>query len=67
MENIFSERLKQIRKEKDISAPDLAEKLEIDKSTVSRYETGKTEPNLQNLIKFAQYFDVSIDWLARYQ
>ena len=42
----------------------MADELEIDKSTVSRYETGKTEPNLQNLIKFAQYFDVSIDWLA---
>jgi len=64
MNTIFSERLKYLRKEKDISAEELATILDINKSTISRYETNKTEPFLPIVIKIANYFDVSLDWLA---
>lgn len=64
MNNIFSERLKALRREKGISAEELACDLEINKSTISRYENGKTEPYLPIVLKIAQYFDVSLDWIA---
>ena len=64
MNNIFSERLKMLRREKNISAEDLAQELHINKSTISRYENGKTEPYLPIVLKIAQYFDVSLDWIS---
>lgn len=64
MNSVFSERLKNLRKEKNISAEDLATELKINKSTISRYENGKTEPYLPIVLKIAQYFDVSLDWIA---
>lgn len=64
MNTIFSIRLKMLRKEHNISAEELANKLNINKSTISRYETGKTEPYLPLVIKIANYFNVSIDWLS---
>ena len=64
MNSLFSERLKMLRKEKDISAEELATLLDINKSTISRYETNKTDPFLPIVIKIADYFDVSLDWLA---
>ena len=64
MNTIFSERLKLLRKEKNISAEELANKLNINKSTISRYENDKTEPYLPIVLKIAKYFDVSLDWIA---
>lgn len=64
MNTDFSNRLKMLRKENNISAEELAQKLNINKSTISRYETGKTDPYLPFVIKIANYFNVSIDWLS---
>ena len=64
MNTIFSIRLRELRKEHHISAEELAKKLNVNKSTISRYETGKTEPYLPFVIKIANYFNVSLDWLS---
>lgn len=64
MNTNFSERLKLLRREKNISAEDLANELNINKSTISRYENDKTEPYLPIVLKIAKYFDVSLDWIA---
>lgn len=64
MNTIFSIRLRELRKEHNISAEELAKKLNVNKSTISRYETGKTEPYLPFVIKIANYFNVSLDWLS---
>ena len=64
MDTLFSITLRQLRKENNISAEELAQKLNINKSTISRYETSKTEPYLPIVIKIANYFNVSIDWLS---
>ena len=56
-------RLKFLRKQKGISQLKLAMDLSLNQNTVSRYETGEREAGYDMLIKFADYFDVSIDYL----
>lgn len=56
-------RLKELRKKRNISQIKLALDLDMTQNTVSRYETGKREADYQTLIKIADYFDVSIDYL----
>ena len=56
-------RLKEIRKAKGISQLKLALDLNTNQNTISRYETGEREPGIKELIKIADYFNVSIDFL----
>ena len=56
-------RLKEIRKLKGISQLKLAMDLNINQNTISRYETGEREPGINELIKIADYFNVSVDYL----
>ena len=56
-------RLKQIRKENGISQLKLAIELNTNQNTISRYETGEREPVINELIRIADYFNVSIDYL----
>ena len=64
MKDIFAERLKELRQEKDISQETLAKELGVGNGTISLWENGKREPKLSNLILIAEYFGVSIDYLA---
>jgi len=57
--------LKYLRKKKHISQQELAEAMGIPRTTLGDYERGKTEPNVEMLIKLAEYFDVKIDELIR--
>ena len=57
-------RLKEIRKKKGISQLKLAMDLNTNQNTISRYETGEREPGINELIKIADYFNVSIDYLV---
>ncbi len=62
-------RIRDLREDMDLRQSDLAEKTGIDQRTISNYETGKTMPDAYALIKLADFFDVSIDYLvgrARY-
>lgn len=56
-------RLKEIRKAKGISQLKLAMDLNTNQNTISRYETGEREPGITELIKLADYFGVSVDYL----
>ena len=56
-------RLKELRKKKGISQLRLASDLNTTQNTVSRYETGEREPGIDELIKIADYFNVSVDYL----
>lgn len=56
-------RLKELRKQKQISQLNLAMDLGMNQNTVSRYETGEREADYQTLIAFAEYFHVSVDYL----
>ena len=56
-------RIKELRKKKGISQLRLATDLNTTQNTISRYETGEREPGINELIKIADYFNVSVDYL----
>ena len=56
-------RLRKLRKERKISQLRLALDLNMNQNTISRYETQEREADYETLIKFADYFDVSLDYL----
>ena len=56
-------RLKELREEKGMNRRQLAEAVGIKYSTYVNYEKEEREPDSENLIKFANYFGVSIDYL----
>lgn len=56
-------RLKEIREKRGISQLKLALDLNMNQNSISRYETGMREADYATLIAFADYFDVSIDYL----
>lgn len=56
-------RLREIRKSKGVSQLKMAMDLNMSQNTISRYETGEREPGINELIKIANYFNVSIDYL----
>lgn len=56
-------RLKELRKKKNISQLKLAMDLDMNQNSISRYENLEREADYSTLIKFADYFDVSIDYL----
>ena len=56
-------RLKELRKKKGISQLRLATELNTTQNTISRYKTGEREPGIAELIKIADYFNVSVDYL----
>ena len=56
-------RLKELRRQRRITQQKLAIELGMSQNTISRYESGEREADYQTLILFADYFDVSIDYL----
>ena len=56
-------RIKDLREDRDLRQSDLAAATGIDQRTISNYETGKTSPDAYALIKLADYFGVSVDYL----
>lgn len=56
-------RLKELRKKRKISQLKLAMDLNMNQNTISRYETMEREADYRTLILFADYFDVSLDYL----
>lgn len=59
----YGERLKKLRESKKLSQQQLAEKLNINRSTYARYELGQTQPDFETLEKLADFFEVSTDYL----
>ena len=56
-------RLKELRRERRLSQLRLAMELGMNQNSISRYETGEREADYATLCLFADYFDVSIDYL----
>ena len=63
MVEIFSKRLKLLRKKERMSQIELAEELDMSRSTVGYYETNKRNPDLKKIKNIADYFEVSVDYL----
>jgi transcriptional regulator with XRE-family HTH domain len=60
---IFSKRLKELREEKSVSKEALATALQVSFSVVCYWETDRSEPTAPNLVKIADFFGVSCDYL----
>ncbi|MBQ8309165.1 MAG: helix-turn-helix transcriptional regulator [Clostridia bacterium] len=59
----FCERLKMIRQESNMTQKDVYTQLNISQNGYASYEQGRTEPNINTLIKLCKIFDVSSDYL----
>ena len=57
-------RLKELREQRRLNQEALAQKLNVSQSTISAYEIGERVPDLETLIAIANFFDVSLDYLA---
>lgn len=60
---MLGDRIKQLREENGYQAQFIAEKINVAKSTYSGYENNKSTPDYEILIKIADFFNVSIDYL----
>lgn len=60
---ILGNKIKNFRKSNKLTQQELADKLEISRSTLSYYELGKIEPNIYTLIKLSQIMNCSLDYL----
>lgn len=60
---IFGAILRELRNEKDLSQNDLEKIIHKGKGTISLYEKGVRQADYETLVKLADYFDVSVDYL----
>ena len=65
--NNFGKQLKELRLEKGLSQRELGRVLNVCNQTVSFWETGSREPDLDTLLAIAHYFEVSVDNLLEYK
>ncbi len=62
---IIAKRLSELRKKKGIKQDEIAELLNVKRATVANYETGKRAPDYETIIKLADYYGVSCDYIIR--
>jgi len=60
---MLGERIKMLRNEKGLTMKQMAETFNLSISAWNKYEKNEAEPNISNLIKMADYFGVSLDFL----
>lgn len=63
MINAVQERLKEKRTKANLTQKAVAEKLKMSQSTYAGYETGKRQPDIETLLKLADFFETSTDYL----
>lgn len=59
----FNEKLQELRKNKGLTQEELAEKLYVSRTAVSKWESGRGYPNIESLKEISTFFSVSIDEL----
>ena len=60
----FGRKLRQLRKEKKLTAKELGEKFGLAPTTISGYEQGYRVPDMEIVVRFAEFFGVSVDYLV---
>lgn len=61
----FSEKLKEIRKDEGLSQEQLAEKIGVSRQAITKWETGKGLPDVENIVILAEIFKITLDELLR--
>ncbi|MBR6384952.1 MAG: helix-turn-helix domain-containing protein [Ruminococcus sp.] len=64
---MFSDNLILLRKAKNMTQEELAEKLNVTRQTLSKWETGDSLPDIEKCRMIAEIFDVSIDELVTHE
>lgn len=64
MKNIISKRLKQCRKDNGYTQNQVAIYCDITEKTYQNYELMTREPKIEILVRIAELYDVSLDWLT---
>ncbi len=62
---IFADKLIQLRKSKGWTQEDLAEKMEVSRQSVSKWESTRSVPEIEKIVKLSDLFDVSTDYLLK--
>lgn len=62
--NILSERLKQERKNSKLTQEQVSKMLNVTRPAYTQYETGATTPTIETLVKLANIYKVSMDYLS---
>lgn len=61
----FGQKLIRLRKKQGLSQEELGRRLDVSRQTVSKWEAGASYPDFERLILLADFFDISLDELAR--
>lgn len=61
---MYFRRIRDLREDSDKKQRELAEYLHIDQSTYSDYETGRINVPIEALIKLADFYDTSVDYIV---
>lgn len=61
----LNEKIFENRKKLGLSQEDLANKLDVSRQTVSKWEVGNATPELEKIIKLSEIFDISVDELVK--
>lgn len=59
----FPSKIKKARKDTGFTQSEVEKETKISRSAISKYETGKLEPDLEKLATLADFYQVSVDWL----
>ncbi len=59
----FGEKLYELRKEKKLSQEDVADKLNVTRQTVSKWETNQSTPDFDKVLPLCELFEISADEL----
>ena len=60
---MFSKRLKQLRKQQNLTQTELANLLNLSHGAIAMWETDKRQPDNDTLVRLANFFNVSVDYL----
>ena len=60
----YTERIRSLREDRDLSQTKVAELLNVGQKTYSDYELGRTRIPVDSLIKLAEFYNVSMDYIC---
>ena len=61
----LKDKIQQLRKNKNLSQERIAEKLNISRQAVAKWENGETTPDISNLVQISDLFNISLDRLLK--
>ena len=61
----FNNKLYELRKQKGFSQEELANRLNVSRQTISKWEVGESTPDMEKLVAISDLFEVSLDELVK--